>query len=765
MNFSTAQKVQATITASDEVDRLRADNRTKVNQMFDGFTPVSASVAKQMNLRVNINWLEGKVIEQQAVRQYVNNYSRQSNYFKIKCPSMPEQNRQDWELSLTRIVNKPIKRSLSYYNLLQQRFASVVRHGIAPQIWIGKEGWLPQFIAIEDLRVPTDTETSLENLVWFAARHRYTPGELAKKVFGREADKGWNKPVIAKVLNRYKDINNEQPGYDWDTSPEKMLDLYKQDMGYYMSDAVPVITVWHFYFKDNADNPLSNQWKMKVVPADFGIHGLEQNVFLYDNDEDVVAEDLSHLLHVQFGDLNGKAPFMWHSVRALGFLLMEPVFWMNLTRCRLLQHVWENFNILLRSQDPADRARAQKVELFDRGWIDPSVQIVPREERHQIDPNLVQFVMAQMKQLMSESAAAYTEDIDKGTRKERTAFEVKALMDTVNSMLMGLLNNSYQLEVFSYREICRRLTIKDSINKDAQLVWQECKKAGIPTMYLNENLWDIEPDVPLGSGNQTIEMAQAQQLMQNRGAYPGESQQKILHLFTAAVTNSAKVAEDLVPLEDKQTVNESKVYAQFAFATLMQGIPVHLQPGLNPIDQIETLLGMAGGVIARVEQNTNMATMNEIVGLTTVLQYVQGLVQQLSTDPEQKQRVKQYGDALGKLGNQIKAFEQRLQEQQQAGQQQPTEIPYRDAPPEIKRQMEQKAGFQPAQSADAQKDPKQLKAEQAMAINEAKFVANEHRETLALHSRVEREGLEHGMKMAHKTAEKKADLNQPGMED
>jgi hypothetical protein len=713
-----------------------------------------------MNLRINVNWLEGKVIEQQAVRQYLNNYTRQTNYFKIKCPSMPEDTRQDWELRLTQIINKPLKRSLAYYNLFHQRFASVVRHGIAPQIWIGGENWLPRFVAIEDLRVPTDTETSLENLVWFAARHRYTPGELAKVVFGREADKGWKKDVIAKILNRYKEINNEQPGYDWDTSPEKMLDLYKQDMGYYMSDAVPVITVWRFYYLDNSDDPLSTEWKMKVVPADFGIHGLEQNVFLYDSDE-VVAKDLSHLLHVQFGDLNGKAPFMWHSVRALGFLLMEPVFWMNLTRCRLLQHVWENFNILLRSQDPADRARAQKVELFDRGWIDPSVQIVPREQRHQIDTDLVQFVMAQMKQLMSESAAAYTEDIDKGTRKERTAFEVKALMDTVNSMLMGLLNNSYQLEVFSYREICRRLCLKDSLNKDAQLVWQECKKAGIPTMYLNENLWDIEPDVPLGSGNQTIEMSQAQQLMTNRGAYPGESQQKILHLFTAAVTNSAKVAEDLVPLEGKQTVNEAKVYAQFAFGPLMQGVPVHLQPGLNPIDQIDTLLGMASGVIARVEQNSNMATANEVAGLSTVLQYVQGLVQQLSTDPEQKQKVKQYGDALGKLGNQLKAFQQRLQAQQQAGQTLPPEIPYRDAPPEIKRQMEQKAGFQPAQQADAQEDPKMLKAKQAMDIKEAQFHTSEHRKALELHSRVEREGMEHGMKMAHKTAEKKADLEQP----
>jgi hypothetical protein len=719
--------------------------------MFDGFPPLDAAAAQKINMRINVNWLEGKVIEQQAVRQYMNNFTRQNNYFKIGVPSMPAEKRRDWELEITRYINQPVKRSLAYFNLVNAKFASVVRHGIGPQLWENTDDWRPEFVAVDDLRISTDTETSLDNLQWFAVRKRYTPGELAKKVFGREADKGWKRPVIKTILNKYTDINHEDPGYDWNTNPEKMLDLYKQDMGYYMSDAQPVITAWHFYYLDTEEDPRSDKWGLKIVPADFGIHGLEKNEFLYES-TGPVANHISQLLHIQFGDLNGKPPFMYHSVRALGFLLMEPVYWMNLTRCRLLQHVWENFNILLKGVDPADRARSQKVELFDRGWLPTDVQIVPREQRHQIDSQLVEFTMAQMKQLMGESSAAYTQDIDQGTKKERTAYEVSALLNSVNSMLTGLLNMAYQIEIFSYREMCRRFCLKKTLNKDAQFFQAKCKKAGIPSMFMDASLWDITPDVPMGSGNQTLEMAQAQLLMTNRGAYSGQGQQEILHLFTAAATNSAKLAQELAPLGDKQNVNDAQRDAEFAFATLMQGVPVRMKEGLNPTDQIETLLGLLSGVIARVEQNQALATPTEVAGLGTVLQYVQTLMQQLATDPVQKDKLKQYGDTVGKLGNVVKAFGQRLAESQKSNQKESISINYKDAPPEIQRQMEMAAGFKPAQGAEAQVDAKTQKAQHQMALKEAQFNADQQRKDAQTGAEIQRMGLTTGADIAHKKA-------------
>lgn len=748
MNFSTPNKVNAVIDQSEEVDRLRGLNRIKVNELFDGFPPMAKEAAQKINLRVNVNWMEGKVIEQQACRQYYTAFTRQNNYFKVFLPSAPLEKRADWELQLTRFINEPMKRSRKYFELIRAKFASVVRHGVGPQIWYNREDWLPDFVAIEDLRLPTDTETSMDNTMWFAVRQRYTPGELAIKAFGRNADPGWKKDIISKILKKYENINSEQLPYDWYTSPEKMLDLYKQDLGYYMSDAVPSMPVWQFYYLDNATDPKNACWKSKVVPADYGIHGVERNTFLYESEEDFGSE-LAEILHIQFGDLSGKPPFMYHAVRSLGLLLMEPCFWMNLTRCRLVQHVWENFNMLLRGGDPADRARSQKVELFDRGWVPNDVQIVPKDQRHQVDTELVNFVMTQMKQLMGEASAAYTQDVDQGTRKERTAFEVMTLMQSVNQMLSGLLNTAFQYEAFAYREIGRRFCIKDSKNKDVQKFWMKCKRAGIPQQYLNVGLWDIQPDVPLGSGNQTIELAQAKQLMESRTAYSGEAQNKILHLFTAAITNNADTAQDLVPLEEGQNVNDSQRDSEFAFGTLMQGVPVRMKQGLNPIDQANTLLGLMAGVVSRIEKTGGTSTMQEVSGLNSVGTYIGQLIQQLSQDPAQKPLVKQLGEMLGELMNQVKAFQQRLQQEMASKQKENISINYKDAPQDIQRQMEAAAGFQPSQMATDPNEQKEMKAahgmklkqdqaQQKMQLAEQAHQAEQQRENAAAQSDLQR---------------------------
>src|SRR5262249_12954123 len=85
---------------------------------------------------------------------------------------------------------------------------------------------------------------------------------------------------------------------------------------------------------------------------------------------------------------------------------------------------------------------------------------------------------------------------------------------------------------------------------------------------------------------------------------------------------------------------------------------------LSAMEQIETLLGLMAGVVARIEQQTNLATPNEIAGLQTVAQYIGQLIGQLAEDKAEKLRVKEYSQALGKLMNAVKGFAQRLQEQQ-----------------------------------------------------------------------------------------------------
>ncbi len=662
MNFSSASKVWDVINAGWETERTRSLNRVRINESANSAPPLSPEEAAKIGLKINCNWGEFPILCQHGRRQYQNGFNSRTNYFTINIPDAPVDKRADWSAFITRAINRPLRKSREYFELQRNKFASVLLHGIGPQTWFDRESIIPKFVPLEDLRVATDTTIALDNLEWFAIRKYYTEGELAKKVFGTPTNNRgkWDKKSVSNILHAYHEQNWEVGSYTWVDSPEKMYELIKQNLSFYTSDAVPTIPLWHFYHKSD-DN---KSWVLKVVPdKDAKTQGADETKFLYKSTKPI-AEDLSEVLHVQFGDLNNKPPFLYHSVRSLGFLLMEPCYWSNLFTCRLLQHAFESFNVWFRSSDPIDRAKAQQVNLFHKGFLAQGLSIVPNTERHHIDGQTVELSMERIKGLMEQASVAYTQDTESGRSGEETATSVMARVSSVNAMMSGLLNTAFKYEEFSDAEICRRFCIRNTENKMARDFQKACKEFGIPNLWVNAEMWDIAREIPMGSGNPTMEMAQSQALMAVREKFSPTAQQEILHEFAVVVTGDPKKADKWVPLDEKKAVSTATEHAEMAFSTLMFGAPVTMREELNPIDQIETMIGSMAGVISSIERTGNVATAREIEGLTNVEKYTAQLIQILAQNKEEKPRVKEYADALGKLMNTVKGFAQRLQQQQ-----------------------------------------------------------------------------------------------------
>ena len=665
MSFKDAGKILATIEYGDEVERVRSNNRRKVDDGFNGVPPLSAADAAKMGLNPNVDWGEMAVLGQHARRQYYNAFLKPAKYFKVKLPTAPVERRLDFETTITNLVNRPMKNSREYFDLVRSKFAAVVAHGIGPQMWLDSEGWMPDVVALDDLRIAIDTKTSLRNLTWFALRKKYTVGELVDKVFRKEVDEGWQRPVVIEILKAYRDdLTAHAPDINWVDNPEKTAELIKQNGGFYTSDASPAIPLWHFYFQND-----KGDWFLRVVAAR-ECRGAVAEKFVYDNGETVFADSLDKILHVQFGDLNSRSPFLWHSVRSLGFLLKEPCLWMNIFRCRVLAHCMENMNIGFRVSNPADRGRIQKLELMNKFILPDGASIVPNTERHQIDAGLIETTMAQLKQLQGEAAVSFTQDLDTGnSSKEMTATETMARVSQVNALMSGLLLTAFTYEKFAYIEICRRFCLKGTEDKECRKFQEECKRAGIPDALMNHEVWEIEPEAPLGAGNPTMEMAQAQALMQVRSLHTPEQQQQILHMYDEAVTGDANIAESLAPIRPKPVITDAETAAQFAFGVLMQGIPVNLPEQLNVTDQINTLLGMLESVVMPLTETMGgpgVASEQQIKGFQTVAQYIGTLLERLAQDENERPRVRQYMDFISQLLNEVRAFEQRLMEQKQA---------------------------------------------------------------------------------------------------
>ena len=53
-------------------------------------------------------------------------------------------------------------------------------------IWHDDDNWEPDFVAMSDMRIATDTTLDFKNLDWFAVRHMYTPVRAFKRGFQRQ---------------------------------------------------------------------------------------------------------------------------------------------------------------------------------------------------------------------------------------------------------------------------------------------------------------------------------------------------------------------------------------------------------------------------------------------------------------------------------------------------------------------------------------------------------------------------------------------------
>lgn len=113
MNFSTAPKVLQTIRAGDEVERVRGENRVKVNDAANNFPPLSRELAESVGLKINVNWGELMQVLAHARRQYVTAFLGNQYFFKVKLPYAPAEHQSEWEEFITKEINRPMKKSLS----------------------------------------------------------------------------------------------------------------------------------------------------------------------------------------------------------------------------------------------------------------------------------------------------------------------------------------------------------------------------------------------------------------------------------------------------------------------------------------------------------------------------------------------------------------------------------------------------------------------------------------------------------------------------
>jgi hypothetical protein len=687
MTFDTASDVESLCFQLKQSDFPRATNRTRINNLMNGVPPYTSDEVEANGINVNVNDLEGTRLAHDARSQFYGAFLKPGQYFTAKTDTGPKHKRTEYSQIVTSEMNKIMKRSLPYFECFRSKFALTVLHGIAPSGFRDADHWCPQPFGVEDVLVPGNTLLTMDNLPMFAIYRSYSAMELIKLAKGPKPDPAWNQGMVDRCLEWVDKetvglMNNNWPEI-W--SPEKMAERIKGDGGIYAGDSVPTVNVWDFYFwnddkkvqgwnrrmvLDAWSNPSMNAAGQVSMTRRAG--GLYERAkqgddnFLYNPGARKFANHRSEIVTWQFADLSAVAPFRYHSVRSLGFLLYAVCHLQNRLRCKFNEAVFEQLMVYFRVKNQEDYQRALKVDMVNRGFIDDSVQFVPAQDRYQVNTTLAELGLNENRSLIAKNSSSYTTQTGAASEGvEKTKFQVMAETNAVSGLVSAGLTQAYFYQIPEYREIFRRFFKKNSSDPDVREFRLKVLRAGVPEKVLEASSWDIEPERVMGAGNKTVEMAIAQQLMEYRNLYDPEPQRQILRDVTLLITGDSARAETLVP-QSPVKVTDAVHDAQLAAGTLMLGLPVALKTGMNHIEYVDSLMTSMALIIKKIESTDNVGTMDEVIGLQNISNNIAQHVAIIAQDPNEKQRVAEIGGKMGQMMNMVKGFAQRINEKAQA---------------------------------------------------------------------------------------------------
>jgi hypothetical protein len=683
MKFNLASEVEQVCYEFKLADFPRALNRALINDLFNGVPPYTAEDVQRNNIAINVNFLGATRLGHDARMQFYGNFLKPGRFFTVHTDMGPKHKRSSRSAIVSKEIAKLMKRSSIYYETFRSKFALDVLHGIGPSGWDTDDFWCPDGLGIEEVLIPANTRLTMKNLPFFAIYRSYTGPELAKLTRDEKYSKaaGWNMDLVKQCLEYIDRESMALMGNNWPEvwSPEKMAERVKGDGGMYASDQVPTIDCFDFYFWD--DDQKQEGWKRRIILDSWSTPGgmgqpmsrngktdFARNQFLFNSKNRKVASSWKNVVAFQFADLSAVAPFRYHSVRSMGYLLYAVVNLQNRLRCKFNEALFESLMMYFRVKSTDEAERALKVNLIDKGFIDETIQFIPAAERFQVPHNFVQLGLNENERIISEHTSSYTQAaIQSKDRVEKTKFQVMAEIQSMTAMIAAGLQQAYVYQEFEYHEIFRRFCLKNSRDPDVNMFRARCQAQGVPAYMLLPEAWEISPERVLGAGNKTLELAIAEQLMQYRNLYDPEPQRQILRDFTSAITDDPGRTESMVP-EEPNRVTDSVHDAQLAAGTLMQGLPVAMKTGMNHIEYVDTLLVSMQVEIGRINQRGGVPTIDKLEGLDALAQHITQHMQLVSQDKNEKERITNWEKQLTKLMNLVRAFAQRLQEQNQKGQ-------------------------------------------------------------------------------------------------
>lgn len=728
VNDNDAGDVLTQILLLQQSQQTLMRNRTLVNALMNGDTPYTDEEAQAENINTNVNFLQGSRICMNATNQVNRYFFGSDRFYTVRYERGPAAFRQRVGDVCTKLVNRELKKSRLYRGARESAHAQVVLHGPGAVVWRDRRSVLPTTAGIEDILIPSGTLCDMSNLDSFAIYRELVWSQLEEAAFGKVSDPGWNKGYVQALLSTLYGMGY-QPIYQGNRwlFPEKLQEDYKEGASQTFSSSEPRVLAWDYFYRDEK----SGKWCRKMV-LDYANISTASGVAPKQNDaimqnkqvlysRDNYAEDWSEVLHWYVGNCSNVAPYRFHSVRSIGFLLYGVCLLSNKLMCRTSDHTFQQLLTWFRNVSEDNREKLGLIDLQNFGVMPDGVSMVGANERHVADWGLVQGWMGQISQLMAESSSSFVPDMQSALGsggKELTATEALIRQNTSVTLTNAVLGQLGDQSLYEYREQWRRFCIKGNPDPVAKRFRDGLREEGVPLEVLdNEEAWEVLPEKMVGAGNKASELTVTQALLQEM--YPlldPNAQRIILRRRYTALTDNPDEAMAAVPDAPNAGAEDDVQYAQLAGTVLMAGMPWQDKEGVNHVIMGSVLMGVAQQAIQQgtmvVEQPDGVAiAAQKVAGAANVLSHVDQEIMKIGQAealvPVAKQlkgQAEMLKGELGRLGSAIEAASQQAAQQGADGEMAKLQAKLMDikATGDLNRQLAAESANQKTQQREAQ---------------------------------------------------------------
>lgn len=742
--FSTPADVLKMVTDMERAMLPRGRDRARMDAQFNGDRPFTEDQERELQIQINSNFLEGFNIAKNGILQTNTALLYKDELVRWRLLDGKPEKRNERASYFTANFNRPLKRgqsSIRFVRRMQNRNIALTGHGIGSLWWPNSNDVLPCYASLDDLLIPTDTTTELqEDTTYFGLNGWLTPYRLYEMSRPDNAQPGWDQKQVSSILSQLRNIQGwNQDYWNFYLYPEKAESLWKQHAIYLNSDSVPKVKITNFYHQD----PTTGKWWRKViVRAEQTAITVDPDTFIY-NGTTPFADNISQILHIQFGDNSVVAPAKYHSVRGLFVPLYSPVELMNRLRCQFAEHVFQNLVPLISLNSPIEEGRPLMLRFQQYGVVPNGVQFVNRENRHQVDPRMVNMAMSEFRQLMAENSSSYVQDVDTGTQREQTLGEAQIKLQTANRIVSSMLQGAFEQEIFLYEEMKRRMLLPTTTDPVAKKFQEDCRRDGIPDELMKPECWEASIPKPYGMGDQTLAQQEVSAVMQMYPRLDATAQRKATRDFITVMGRSPDRAKDLVP-EEMSPSSGGRRAAEDVFGTLMLGVPVAFRDGIEQRDYVEAMMQMLNQKIQQLETMDNTGTVEDVIGMSTVISDLEAHIQFMAQDPANKEFTTAAGKGVGVLTNKIKGFAQRVAEKQQA-----------EDPQDPEKLADAQATMM---KAETDMKAKQAKGVQALEQKEAMFQLKQEQQAIAFQNQQQQSAMKFQQEMEQLRARTMADL-------